>query len=75
MALPRIAAEARRGERRQLHWTPRPTAAVGPFTARYQFYGTVDMRRPTSAMLRVHEQTQAPPRPGEHLEQAAAALA
>jgi hypothetical protein len=62
-------AEARDGGRRHLHWTLRPTVPAGPFTARYQFFCTVDMRRPSSAMLRMQEQLQAPPRPGQYLDQ------
>lgn len=57
-------SEARTGARRHVHWSGRTTGAV---EARYQFLCTVDMRRPTPSMLRVHQQTQTPPRPGEHL--------
>lgn len=58
-------SEARTGERRHVHWTGR---AAGAVEARYRFFCTVDMRRPTPSMLRVHQQTQAAPRPGEHLD-------
>jgi hypothetical protein len=59
--------EARHGERRQVQWSQNP-GARGTFLARYEFYASVDVRRPTSPMARLGETLYARPRPGEYVE-------
>jgi hypothetical protein len=44
--------DARHPERRQVLWSQRAGVYPGPFRASYQFYCTVNVRRPTSSMAR-----------------------
>ncbi len=53
--------ESKQGEKRQIHWTPRPLVPKGPIEVRYEFLCTIDVHRPTSSMARVHKFVHAAP--------------
>lgn len=59
--------ETQQGARRTLHWSQRVASPKGNFQARYQFFCTVEVKRPNSSMARLRQELYAPPRVGEYL--------
>ena len=59
---------ARHPQRRHVLWSLRGGAANRPFRARYEFYCTIDVHRPTSSMSNLTATLYAAPQEGEHLD-------
>src|SRR5262249_25573772 len=60
--------DARHGARRLIQWQPRAGVGKGPFQVRYEFYCSVDVRRPTTAMTKPAQALSAAPPAGEYVK-------
>jgi hypothetical protein len=62
------AGESKRSDRRSIFWTRRANQSDGPLRARAEFYVSLDVAQPSSAMTKAANGLYAAPRPGEHLD-------
>lgn len=58
-------SESKTGDKRHLQWSQRALAPKGPLEARYQFLCSIDVRRPTASMTRLHQLVHAAPPPNQ----------
>jgi len=60
--------DARHPARRQVVWTPRAGMPDGPFRARYEFYCSTGVSRPSAPMTELAQTLYAPPAKGQYLQ-------
>jgi len=64
------SGEAKRPDRRSTFWTRRPGQVDGPVRVRCEYYVSLDVAYPNSAMTKAANGLYGAPHPGEHLDRA-----